>query len=175
MLYIDVPMFAEAIRRHLATAYTRLRGLPYTKMEGAKARFYPLVEAVLVLKKREVEDGAVERLTTAAIPIGDGLCIGPEALSAAVRCSRSLDWEAAQRLSFCQAVLVDEIAAGHLCCSTIVQNIEALRALWLCVPEVSRFVLSGGPVPDLEKLSTPFVLASNGDDISHHIKIKNGI
>ncbi len=162
-MYITIATYADIVGVCKTTASRRLSGSPFripTKENGR--HYYPLAAAVMTLAASEIEAGVIGRLAASARLLNDDLHIEPEALSAAQNFAQWLPSpEMRNRLARAQSAFVVSVANSPLCTPTIVASLEPLKALFALNADVSRYVLIGGPVPNVEALAPAFAISNN--------------
>lgn len=169
-MYITIETYARVMGICKTTAGRRLSGAPFripTKERGQ--HYYPLAAAVMTLTPSEVQAGAIGLLAASARLLNDDLYIEPEALSAAQNFAAWLPIpEMRNRLARMQMAFVTAVANSPLCTPTIVASLEPLKALFALNADVSRYVLVGGPVPNVDALAPAFAISNNSALLDQH-------
>ncbi|SFQ56497.1 hypothetical protein SAMN05421853_11093 [Roseivivax halotolerans] len=163
-MYISTEEYADAASVSDATAFRRLKGLPYRiPTRGRGRKHFPLAAAVMTLKGKEVDSGAVDALTEAARDLfGHDLYIEPEALPMAHSFAEWLPSETMRaRLRAAQNFFTVAVANSRLCTPAIVRNLSPLRELFALCPPVLVWVLTGGEAPDIDYIAPAFAVSSN--------------
>ncbi len=163
-MYITIATYSDIVGVCKTTVSRRLSGAPYripTKENGR--HYYTLAAAVTTLKPSEVKAGVIGLLAASARLLNDDLYVEPEALSAAQDFAQWLPSpEMRNRLARVQSAFVVAVANSPLCTPTIVGSLEPLKALFALNADVSRYVLVGGPVPNVDALAPAFAISNNG-------------
>ncbi|MCA0906259.1 hypothetical protein LCM27_07610 [Ruegeria marisrubri] len=169
-MYVTLSAYADIVGVCKTTASRRLSGAPFripTKENGR--HYYMLTAAVMALTPSEIEAGAIGRLAGSARLLNDELYIEPEALSAAQDFAQWLpSSEMRSRLARVQSAFVVAVANSPLCTATVVASLEPLRALFALNADVTRYVLVGGPIPNVDALAPAFAISNNSALLNQH-------
>lgn len=163
MIYTTQADYAEAIGGAVETAGRRLKHVAYRSPSRASGRrFYPVAAAVMTLKQREIDAGAIPALVDSAGILGTALCIEAEMLPTAIDLAEWLPSEAMRaRLREMNAAFVGAVANSPLCTPTVVRALEPLKSLFVLNKDVTAYVLTGDGSPDVADLAPAFAVSNN--------------
>lgn len=163
MIYTTQSAYADAIGGVVETAGRRLRDVSYrSPTRSSGRRYYPLAAAVMTLKPREIEAGAIPALVDSAQTLGSELYIESEMLPVALDLAEWFPAEAMRaRLREMNAAFVGAVANSPLCTPTVVRALEPLKTLFVLNKDVTAYVLTGEGRPDVADLSPAFAISNN--------------
>lgn len=154
--------YAEAAGIHEATVRRRLQDIPYRAGRG-NCRCYDLPEALLTLKRSEVNNGAAHRLVEAASVPDDVLYVGADRVDVARRLIDLLPDEAADRFRIVKNLFFVSVSRSKLCVPTVVAAMADLADLLILQPDVLRFSFEVEAELDIDSISPAFALVNAGN------------
>ncbi|KAA8605926.1 hypothetical protein [Salipiger aestuarii] len=155
---ITLQSYSTAVGVCETTASRRLAGV-FHRMRGRK-RSYPLAAALQTLKRKEHH--SIPALVAASQSDRSNLHVEPSALPMAMNFTEWLPSAAMkERLRAAQNAFVVAVANSPLCAPALVENLDALRMLFVLNDEVLRFVVLGGTPPNIDALAPAFAVTNN--------------
>lgn len=162
-MHITLDGYAAVCGIDPSTAGRRLAHAPFRQPKRSHGRkFFALAAALLTLTPHEIAEGAIPAMVRASERLSKDEYLEPEALPMARDFASWLPDPAMQtRARGGQNAFVVAVANSKLCTPAIVENLEALRDLFVLNQQVTRWILLGGGPPDVDKLAPAFAVANN--------------
>ena len=157
-MFITQSNYASTVGVCIETVGRRLKGVPHHS--GAHGTYHYHLAAILPTVRPRELPALPLLVASAACHQTDSLYVG-DALPTATRLIEWLPAGNRARLVNVQNQFVVGVANSNICAAPIVENLEALRTLIILQPDVLRYVLDAGDLPDMDRLSPAFALVNN--------------
>lgn len=154
---ITVFDYADAVGVHLGTARRRLERVP--RNVRSRPHRYGLADALLTLKRKEIDDGAMRRLVATVVVQGDRLYVADDVTTAKALFAL-LPQECRARFDVARSLFFASVANSAMAVPYIVESVGTTSDLLLLQPDVLRCVVGVDATCDVAGIAPAFALAN---------------
>ena len=154
---ITVFDYADAVGVHLGTARRRLERVP--RNVRSRPHRYGLADALLTLKRKEIDDGAMRRLVATVVVQGDRLYVADDVTTAKALFAL-LPQECRARFDVARSLFFSSVANSAMAVPYIVESVGTTSDLLLLQPDVLRCVVGVDATCDVAGIAPAFALAN---------------
>ena len=154
---ITVFDYADAVGVHLGTARRRLECVP--RDVQSRPHRYGLADALLTLKKKEVDDGAMRRLVATVVVQGDRLYVADDVTTAKALFAL-LPQDCRARFDVARSLFFASVANSAMAVSSVMETVGSLADLLLLQPDVLRCVVGVDATCDVAGIAPAFALVN---------------
>ena len=154
---ITVFDYADAVGVHLGTARRRLERVP--RNVRSRPHRYGLADALLTLKRKEIDDGAMRRLVATVVVQGDRLYVADDVTTAKALFAL-LPQDCRARFDVARSLFFASVANSAMAVPYIVESVGTTSDLLLLQPDVLRCVVGVDATCDVAGIAPAFALAN---------------
>jgi len=156
-MQITVIDYAAATGVHLGTARRRLENVP--RDVRTRPHRFGLADALLTLKQKEVDDGAMQRLIATVVVQGDRLYVADD-LATAKKLFSMLPQDCRARFDVARSLFFVSVANSAVAVPSLLESAGILADLLLLQPDVLRCVVGVDATCDVAGIAPAFALVN---------------